>query len=81
VSPSNAVLADRARAEAERHPARTPERRAAAAAYVALCDTPTLDAARRALATFTDAPTASAATRLLRQLAGQDDTTTGRTTP
>jgi hypothetical protein len=52
VTTTNAELAALARAEAGRHKARTPQRRAAAALWVALGDTRTLDAARRALDTF-----------------------------
>ncbi len=61
-------LADRARQLAEQHPARTPERRAAAALYVALTTTKTTDAARRALGTFGDLATRAAAAALLGQL-------------
>jgi hypothetical protein len=46
---TNAALAELVRERAERYPPRTPERRAAAALWVALADTKTLDAARRAL--------------------------------
>lgn len=77
----NEVLADRARRLAEQHPPRTAERRAAAAAYIALRETSTIDAARRALGTFADPATADAAASLLRELGDQDDTTTGGTTP
>jgi len=46
---TNEHLAEHAREHAERHAARSPERRAAAALYVALITTKTPDAARRAL--------------------------------
>jgi len=46
---TNEHLADLACERAERYPPRTPERRAAAALYVALDTTTTPDAARRAL--------------------------------
>ena len=72
-APPNAVLADAARAEAERHPPRTAQRRAAAAAYIALRETSTIDAACRALGTFADPVTADAAAILLRELAEQDN--------
>jgi len=68
------ALADRARQLAEQHPPRTPERRAAAALYVALTTTRTADAARRALATFGDPPTRAAAMALLGQLELEQDT-------
>ena len=73
----NEVLADRARRLAEEHPPRTAERRAAAAAYIALRETSTIDAACRALGTFADPVTADAAATLLRELAGQDAKTEG----
>jgi hypothetical protein len=62
------ALADRARQLAERHPPRTPERRAAAMLYVALTTTKTADAARRALSTFGDPSARAAAAALLGQL-------------
>jgi hypothetical protein len=64
-------LADRARQRARQHPARTPERRAASALYVALTTTKTADAARRALA-FTDPATRLAAVALLDELERDD---------
>jgi hypothetical protein len=70
--PSNTVLAGLARAEAERHPPRTPERRAAAWVFVAASETKTVAAARRALSDCPDPSIRYAATVLLGQLAGQD---------
>ena len=61
------ALADRARQLAEQHPPRTPERRAAAAVYVALTTTRTTEAARRALG-FADPVTRAAAAKLLEEL-------------
>jgi hypothetical protein len=58
---TNADLTSRARQLAMQHPPRTPERRAAAAVYVALTTTKTTDAARRALGTFGDPQTRAAA--------------------
>jgi len=46
---TNERLAELARERAARYPSRTPERRAAAALYVALADTRTPEGARRAL--------------------------------
>ena len=63
-----APLADRARQIAGRYPPRTPERRAAAAVYVALTTTKTTEAARKALATFGDAATRADAVALLSQI-------------
>lgn len=77
-APSNAVLVDRARRVAESHPPRTPERRVAVAAWVALRETSTVDAACRALGTFADPATADSAAILVRQLAEQDTTTERR---
>jgi hypothetical protein len=62
-------LADRARRLAAQHPPRTPERRAAAAVYVALTTT---EAARKALATFGDPVTRAAAATLLGELTRED---------
>lgn len=70
----NAALAALAAAEAEKHPPRSPERRAAAEAWVALATTDTLDAARRVLWNCAEPKTRYDAGRLLRQLAEQDDT-------
>jgi HEAT repeat protein len=74
-APPNTVLADAARAEAERHAPRTPERRAAAWVFVAASETKTIDAARRALSDCPDPSVRYAATVLLRQLAEQDPDT------
>jgi hypothetical protein len=65
---TNEQLADHLRQLAEQHPPRTPERRAAAACWVALTTTKSIEAARRALATFGDPETRLAAARLLDQL-------------
>jgi hypothetical protein len=75
-SAPNSVLADLARAEAERHRPRTPQRRAAAWLWAILCHTRTLEAARRALADIPDPRVRDDATRLLRQLADEAGTTT-----
>jgi hypothetical protein len=64
---ANERLADLARERAGRYPPRTPERRAAAALYVALDTTKTPDAARRALE-FADKATRTDALALLRIL-------------
>lgn len=56
-------------AEVLRHPPRTPGRRAAASAWVALITTPTPAAALRALAGFTAVDTGRAAAELLGRLA------------
>lgn len=64
---TNEQLAELARERAERYSPRTPERRAAAALYVALADTRTSDGARRALA-FADKPVRDVALVLLRRL-------------
>jgi hypothetical protein len=61
-------LAELARLEAERHPARTPERRAAAALWVSLITTKTVDSARSALV-FAPLEVQADALRLLGQLA------------
>jgi len=63
------ALADRARRIARQHPPRTPERRAAAMAWVALTTTKSTDAARKALETFGDPGTRAAARELLEDLA------------
>jgi hypothetical protein len=64
-------LTEQVRAEAERHPARSPERRAAAALYVALTTTSSVDAARKALTGFTTPEVEADALALLHQLAAQ----------
>lgn len=76
-APSNALLAERARQVAEQHPPRSPERRAAAEAWVALATTGSIEAARGVLRGCADASVRYAATRLLRLLAELDDDTTG----
>lgn len=63
----NDALAVLARQHVDRHAARTPGRRAAAALWVALTDTKTPAAARRALE-FADPATRAAAIALLRDL-------------
>lgn len=55
-------------AEAEQHPARTPERRAASHLWAALITSPTIAAAGRAVATFGDEETQHAAAGLLGRL-------------
>lgn len=65
---TNECLAEMARDRAGRYPPRTPERRAAAALYVALADTRTPDTARRALSTFGTPQTRADALALLREL-------------
>ncbi len=77
-TPSNDVLADLACEEAERHPPRTPQRRAAAWLWAILGDTRTLEAARKALGTIPDPQTRYDAAVLLRQLAEHGGTTTER---
>jgi hypothetical protein len=62
------ALADRARQLTRQYPPRTPERRAAAAVYVALTTTRTTDAARRALGTFGDPSARTDAAALLSQI-------------
>lgn len=52
-------------AEAQWHPVRSPERRAAAHAWAALITSPTVSAARTAVATFGTAETQAAALELL----------------
>ena len=73
---ANAALAALALAEAERHPPRTPQRRAAAWLWAILGDTRTLEAARRAIDEIPDQQVRSDATVLLRQLADHVGTTT-----
>jgi hypothetical protein len=72
--PPNAVLAALAHAEAEAHPPRTPERRAAAALWTVLIATRTIRGARLALAAIPDPATRAAAARLLAMIR-QPDTT------
>jgi hypothetical protein len=64
---TNEHLAELARERAQRYAPRTPERRAAAALYVALADTKTPDGARRVLASV-DRAVRDAALVLLRRL-------------
>lgn len=61
-------LAELARIEAERYPARSPERRAAAALWTALITTKTVGAARSALAGFAAPDVRAAALDLLGRL-------------
>jgi hypothetical protein len=77
-------LAAAAVAEARLHPPRSPERRAAAALWVALTDTGTIAAARRALSGFATPEVERAAVELLHRLAAElarTDDTTERTSP
>lgn len=55
--------------EAERHPARSPERRAACHAWSALITSPTVAAAARAIATFGDEVTQAGALEVLHRVA------------
>lgn len=55
-------------AEGQRHPARSPERRAAAHAWASLITSSTVTAARSAIATFGDELTQRAALELLHRL-------------
>lgn len=64
-------LADLARAEAQRHPARTPERRAAAHLWACLITTTTIGGARHAVRGFGDDRTQSGALALLGRLAAE----------
>lgn len=63
--PVNEVLAERARQLAAQFPARTHERRAAAALWIALATTSTTRTARRALAGFASPDTQAIASALL----------------
>jgi len=74
---SNAVLRARARHIAQQLPARTPERRAVVACWIALSDTSSLDSARRALRTFGSERTQADAAAILDSLAGQRDCAIG----
>lgn len=58
-------------AEARRHPARSPERRAAAHVWAALITSPTVSAARSAIATFGTPQTQAAALELFGWLAAE----------
>ena len=68
-------------AEAERHPARSPERRAACHAWSALITSPTVSAALKAIATFGDTATQQAAAEVLHRVAANEATATKGTTP
>jgi hypothetical protein len=61
-------------AEAERHPARSADRRAACHAWSALITSPTAAAAKRAIGTFGDPATQAAAIDLLHRLAATAST-------
>jgi hypothetical protein len=76
-------IAAAARLEAERHPARSPERRAAAHLFVALSIPParSLAAARRAVLSFGDETTQSDALELLGRLAREMAPTEGTAVP
>lgn len=63
-------------AEAQRHPARSPERRAAAHLWASLITSPTIDAARRAIRTFGSEQTQRDALEVLGRLATTTTTTT-----
>jgi hypothetical protein len=67
------ALRERARQIAAQLPARTPERRAAAACWAALSTTGGIDAARRALTTFGSARTQADAAALIERLAVPPD--------
>ena len=58
-------------AEAERHPARSPERRAACHAWSALITSPTVSAALKAIGTFGDPETQQAAAEVLHRVASE----------
>ncbi|WP_300611050.1 hypothetical protein [Trebonia sp.] len=80
-APAIAGLAAVLQVEAERHPPRSPGRRAAAHAWAALITSPAVDAARRAITTFGTEQTRADALELLDQLIDQaDNTTTEETT-
>lgn len=66
-----AALTEQVRAEAKRHPARSPERRAAGHLWIALANPPatSLDAARRAVASFGTPHSQAGALALLHRLA------------
>jgi hypothetical protein len=74
-----ARLAEAARLEAEQHPHRSPERRAAAHLYTALTDTSSVGAAKRAITTFGDEQTQRDAIELLYRLAAGQTTAKGTT--
>jgi hypothetical protein len=66
---TNSEIADWAAAIVRKHSPRSPERRAAAAAWAALSTTRSVPSARRALATFGTPETQAAAEALLDHLA------------
>lgn len=66
---ANDQFARLAVAEARRHPARTPAKRAAGHLYAALVTTTSIDGARQAVRTFGDEATQDAALHLLSHLA------------
>lgn len=80
-APSNAVLAALAHAEAEVHPPRTAERRAAAALWTVLIATRTIRGARLALAAIPDSAVRADAARLLAKISQPDTATTKEETP
>jgi hypothetical protein len=63
-------------AEAQRHPPRSAERRAAAHLWASLITSPTIDAARRAITTFGDDQVQADAGQLLGRLITEGATTT-----
>ena len=71
VSVDVAALTELARLEVERHPPRTPGRRAAAVLWDALADTGSIGAARHALAGFAAPDVEAAALELLGRLAAE----------
>lgn len=76
-------LDELARAEAERHPARSPERRAASHLWVALTvpAAKSLASARTAIASFGDESTQADALALLHRLAAQTSAATAADAP
>lgn len=75
-----AALTEQVRAEAEQHPARSPERRAAAALWTALITTKSVGAARSALAGFAAPDVLADAVELLHRLAATAATATEQET-
>jgi hypothetical protein len=69
VSVDAEALAAAVLAEGQRHPARSPERRAAAVLWTALITTSSVSAARKALPSFAAPETVTAALELLGRLA------------
>ena len=76
-----ARIAELAFAEAERYPARSAERRAAAALWTALITTKSVDAARSALAGFAAPDVLADAVELLHRLAAQTSAATAADAP